>query len=94
KETGRNGRLTVYRCPQYVPAQPTGKKRMLLDLSFSIAAFFKLLQLLPAKKHDLVITWPRRSSWGCWRCFTKSCAARNSFIIYRTCRSKPRATSA
>lgn len=56
KETGRNGRLTVYRCPQYVPAQPTGKKRMLLDLSFSIAAFFKLLQLLPAKKHDLVIT--------------------------------------
>lgn len=56
KEVSHNGKLKVYRCPQYVPAQPTGKKRMLLDLSFSVSAFFKLLQLLPGKKHDLVIT--------------------------------------
>ena len=56
KEVSHGGNLKVYRCPQYVPAQPTGKKRMLLDLSFSMSAFFKLLQLIPGKKHDLVIT--------------------------------------
>ncbi|RPD41798.1 WcaI family glycosyltransferase [Chitinophaga barathri] len=56
KEVSHGGKLKVYRCPQYVPAQPTGKKRMLLDLSFSMSAFFKLLQIIPARKHDLVIT--------------------------------------
>ncbi|WP_343704413.1 WcaI family glycosyltransferase [Chitinophaga sp.] len=56
KETAHNGRLTIYRCPQYVPAQPSGKKRILLDASFWLSAFFKLLQLLPAKKYDVVIT--------------------------------------
>lgn len=56
KEEAFDGRLTIFRCPQYVPAQPSGKKRILLDASFWLSAFFKLLQLLPAKKYDIVIT--------------------------------------
>lgn len=56
KETAAGGRLTVFRCPQYVPAEPTGKKRILLDASFWLSAFFKLVQLLPGKKYDIVIS--------------------------------------
>lgn len=50
------GSLKVYRCPQYVPEQPSGKKRMMLDFSFAVSAFFKLVQLLPRKKYDVVIS--------------------------------------
>ncbi|WP_295127641.1 WcaI family glycosyltransferase [uncultured Chitinophaga sp.] len=54
---GENGgKLKVYRCPQYVPEQPSGKKRMMLDFSFAVSAFFKLMQLLPGKKYDVVIS--------------------------------------
>ncbi len=52
----KEGNLTVYRCPQYVPAKPTGKTRIMLDFSFAVSAFFKLLTLLPRKKYDVVIT--------------------------------------
>jgi colanic acid biosynthesis glycosyl transferase WcaI len=51
-----SGKLKIYRCPQYVPAAPSGVKRIMLDFSFAISAFFKILQLLPAKKFDVVIT--------------------------------------
>lgn len=50
------GKLTVYRCPQYVPADPSGKKRMLQDFSFAAAAFIKVMQLVWKKKYDIVIT--------------------------------------
>jgi colanic acid biosynthesis glycosyl transferase WcaI len=50
------GNMTVYRCPQYVPATPSGKKRMLQDASFAAAAFVKVMQLLWHKKFDVVIT--------------------------------------
>ncbi|UOG75100.1 WcaI family glycosyltransferase [Hymenobacter tibetensis] len=50
------GRITVHRCPMYVPAVPSGLKRMLLDMSFSITASLKLMQLLVTKKFDVVIT--------------------------------------
>ncbi|GEP95492.1 WcaI family glycosyltransferase [Chitinophaga cymbidii] len=56
KEEASGGRLKVYRCPQYVPAKPSGKKRIMLDFTFAVSAFFKLLQLLPGKKYDLVIS--------------------------------------
>lgn len=56
KEEMSGGRLKVYRCPQYVPAKPSGKKRIMLDFTFAVSAFFKLLQLLPGKKYDLVIS--------------------------------------
>ena len=50
-----SGKLTVYRCPHYIPANPTGKTRVLHDLSFSIAAFIKVFTLLFSKKYDVVI---------------------------------------
>lgn len=50
------GAISVHRCPMYVPAEPSGLKRILLDVSFSVAAFFKLIQLLFAPKYDYVIT--------------------------------------
>ncbi|SEW54159.1 WcaI family glycosyltransferase [Chitinophaga arvensicola] len=48
--------ITVYRCPQYVPAAPSGKKRLLQDASFAGSALLKVLQLLWKKKYDIVIT--------------------------------------
>lgn len=51
-----NGRLRTFRCPQYVPVKPSGLKRILLDLSFFIAASFPLLGLMTRKKFDFVIT--------------------------------------
>jgi len=56
KEDNWQGKITVYRCPQYVPAKPSGKTRMLLDFSFAVAATLKLLTLLPGKKFDVVIS--------------------------------------
>ncbi|MBG9375343.1 WcaI family glycosyltransferase [Panacibacter sp. DH6] len=50
-----SGTLTVYRCPHYIPANPTGKTRVLHDLSFAIAAFFKVFALLFSRKYDVVI---------------------------------------
>ena len=32
------GSLRIYRCPQYVPAKPSGLKRIILDLSFLFSA--------------------------------------------------------
>ena len=40
----------------YVSAKPSGKKRMLLDVSFMLSAFFQLLKLVFHKKFDGVIT--------------------------------------
>jgi len=50
------GSITLHRCPMYVPAKPSGSKRILLDLSFLVSGLFKLIQLLPAKKFDFVVT--------------------------------------
>ncbi len=50
------GKVKVHRCPMYVPAAPTGLKRVFLDLSFLIAAFFKVTQLLFDRKFDYVLT--------------------------------------
>lgn len=56
-EEGWKGKITIYRCPQYVPAKPSGKTRMLLDFSFAMSAFFQLLALLlTAKKFDVVMS--------------------------------------
>lgn len=52
-----NSLLTVYRCPSYVPADPTGKKRIIQDFSFWSSMFWKVLQLaLARKKYDIIIT--------------------------------------
>ncbi|MGN6617834.1 MAG: WcaI family glycosyltransferase [Ilyomonas sp.] len=48
--------IKIYRCPQYVPGDPTSKKRIVLDFTFLCFAFFKVLQLLFQRKYDYVIT--------------------------------------
>ncbi|BAV04295.1 colanic acid biosynthesis glycosyl transferase WcaI [Filimonas lacunae] len=48
--------IKIYRCPHYVPKTPSGLKRIMLDFSFSMSCFVKILQLIPAKKFDVVIT--------------------------------------
>ena len=53
-QSGR--KIKIHRCPIYVPENPSGLERMLLDLSFLISATFKTLQLIPKKKFDYVIT--------------------------------------
>ncbi|WP_119080314.1 WcaI family glycosyltransferase [Chitinophaga alhagiae] len=55
KEEMNGGRLKVHRCPQYVPSEPSGKKRMMLEASFACSALVKLLQLIPKKRFDVVI---------------------------------------
>jgi colanic acid biosynthesis glycosyl transferase WcaI len=50
------GSLRIYRCPQYVPANPSGVKRIILDLTFLFSAAMPLLGLLFSKKIDYVLT--------------------------------------
>jgi colanic acid biosynthesis glycosyl transferase WcaI len=52
--TGKS--ITVYRCPQYVPANPSGKKRLLQEFSFTCSSFIRLLGVLGKKKFDYVLT--------------------------------------
>ncbi|TXJ23434.1 MAG: colanic acid biosynthesis glycosyltransferase WcaI [Chitinophagaceae bacterium] len=49
------GAVQVHRCPHYVPATPGGLKRMMLDLTFTVSAFFKILQLSFGPKRDIVM---------------------------------------
>jgi colanic acid biosynthesis glycosyl transferase WcaI len=48
--------ISIYRCPQYTPQQPDGKKRMLLDLTFSISCLFIVFKLLFGKKYTHVVS--------------------------------------
>jgi colanic acid biosynthesis glycosyl transferase WcaI len=49
--------MTVYRCPIYIPAFPSGAKRMLQDMLLWPAKLVIVLQqILLNKKHDLVIS--------------------------------------
>src|SRR5690606_1187592 len=56
KKYNSGGKLTVYRCPMYVPQYPSGLRRILLDMSFMVTAFFRLVTLMFPKKYDMVIT--------------------------------------
>lgn len=49
------GKTTVYRCPAYIPSKPTAIRRMLLDFSFLVTAFFKVASLMPKFQFDQVI---------------------------------------
>jgi colanic acid biosynthesis glycosyl transferase WcaI len=55
-DASSNGKLKIIRCPLYVPAQPSGLKRILLDLSFQISAMFPLIGLILRKKFEFIIT--------------------------------------
>lgn len=50
------GQLKVLRCPMYVPKNPSGIKRMLLDTSFTATAFAAMLPQLFQKKYDWAIS--------------------------------------
>lgn len=54
KETSVGGNLDVYRCPMYVPATPSGAKRILHELTFCFSAFFVLLRLFFKPSHDTI----------------------------------------
>lgn len=54
--TAGGTKIKIYRCPHYVPNNPSGLKRMMLDFSFSMSSLVKLLQLIPGRKFDMVIT--------------------------------------
>ncbi len=47
--------IKVTRCPHYIPANPTGFKRILSDFSFTFMALLKLIGCLFEKKHEVVI---------------------------------------
>jgi len=47
--------LTIYRCPQYIPATPSGMTRVLMDATFFMTAFLRLLTLLFSNKFDVVM---------------------------------------
>ncbi|EOR92889.1 a-glycosyltransferase-related protein, glycosyltransferase family 4 protein [Arcticibacter svalbardensis MN12-7] len=54
KETEKEGKLTVFRCPMYIPLVPSGLKRVLQELTFFISSFFIIFFLLFKKKHDQI----------------------------------------
>lgn len=54
KTTIHNNKIIVYRCPHYVPGNPTGKTRMLLDFSYFVSVILKLISLT-GKRYDYVI---------------------------------------
>lgn len=48
--------VTIYRCPQYIPASPSGARRVMQDASFFFSSGWKLLQVMFSRKFDLVMT--------------------------------------
>lgn len=50
------GSTTIYRCPMYIPEEPSGLKRICLDISFMASAFFRIIPLFFGKKYHAIIT--------------------------------------
>jgi colanic acid biosynthesis glycosyl transferase WcaI len=55
REVKKDGKLEIIRCPIYVPANPTGAKRILHDATFFFTSFLAIFMLLFKKKHDYII---------------------------------------
>jgi colanic acid biosynthesis glycosyl transferase WcaI len=53
---GSSSDITVYRCPQYVPGQPSGLKRLIQEVSFNLSSLLSVLRILAKKKFDYVVT--------------------------------------
>ncbi|HEX2847992.1 MAG TPA: WcaI family glycosyltransferase [Chitinophagaceae bacterium] len=51
----KKGSINIHRCPHYIPQKPGGMKRMMLDFSFTVSAFFKIIQLAFGPKRDIVM---------------------------------------
>ena len=56
KETFAGGKLTIYRCPIYIPKKPSGLKRIIHDASFFLTSALVFISLIFKKKYDYVIT--------------------------------------
>jgi len=56
KEVNEDSSLTIYRCPLYVPANPTGMKRIIHEGTFLFTSFFIFFRLLFSKRFDLIIS--------------------------------------
>jgi len=56
KEVFTDKRLTVYRCPLYIPQNPSGVKRILHDASFFMSTSLLFIRLLFKQRYDYVIT--------------------------------------
>jgi len=54
KEKMHEGNLTIYRCPLYVPANPSGLKRLIHESVFFVSAGFVVFTLLFKKKQDII----------------------------------------
>jgi colanic acid biosynthesis glycosyl transferase WcaI len=49
--------VTIFRCPSYIPSNPTGKKRVIQDASFWFFMFWTVVKrAFSKKKFDLIIT--------------------------------------
>jgi colanic acid biosynthesis glycosyl transferase WcaI len=49
--------ITVYRCPCYIPQNPTGKRRAVQDCTFWLSKLFVILKLIALnRKYDLIVT--------------------------------------
>lgn len=55
KEVSDNGLLTLYRCPMYVPANPTGLTRILQETSFILSSSLVLFKLIFKQKFNAFI---------------------------------------
>lgn len=58
KETSRGAvnPIKIYRCPHFVPANPSGLTRILSDISFFVSSTVMVFILLFKKKYDYIIT--------------------------------------
>jgi colanic acid biosynthesis glycosyl transferase WcaI len=54
REVLKNGKLTVYRCPLYIPAKPAGLKRLIHEATFFMSAFLTVIRLLFKPKNDYI----------------------------------------
>ena len=54
KKTANNNSITIYRCPHFIPAEITGKSRVISDFTFFVAVFFRLILKL-GQKFDYVM---------------------------------------
>lgn len=56
KELSHRGNLCIYRCPMYVPAEPSGIKRLLHEFSFFFSSFLLVFKLLFAKRYEYIFS--------------------------------------
>lgn len=54
RETLKNGKLNIYRCPMFVPKQPSGLKRLIHEFSFFVSALVMVIYLLFKPKKDYI----------------------------------------